>query len=48
MEDKQSYQYWRENIMDERLAYLDAGEKYELYLQWRTEKEETNANSKEG
>lgn len=31
------YEYWRENIMDERLEYLDSDEKYELYLRWYNE-----------
>ncbi len=29
-----SYEFWRENIMDERLAYLDADEKHLLYEEW--------------
>ena len=28
------YEFWRENIMDERLAYLDYDEKYALYNEW--------------
>lgn len=39
-----SYDYWRENIMDERLEYLDSDEKYEMYLHWKnnyTDKEHT-------
>ena len=35
--DNKSYDYWRENIMDERLDYLDSDEKYELYLKWYNE-----------
>ena len=29
-----TYEFWRENIMDERLAYLDADEKHLLYEEW--------------
>ena len=29
-----SYEFWLENIMDERLAYLDSDEKYALYNEW--------------
>ena len=29
-----SYEFWRENIMDERLTYLDADEKHLLYEEW--------------
>ena len=32
-----SYDYWQENIMDERLNGLDSNEKYELYLHWKNE-----------
>ena len=28
------YEFWRENIMDERLAYLDSDEKFALYNEW--------------
>ncbi len=34
-EEDTSYEYWRENIMDERLDYCDSEEKYEMYLQWK-------------
>lgn len=37
---EESYEYWRENIMDERLEYLDSDEKYEMYLHWKNNKEE--------
>lgn len=37
---EESYEYWRENIMDERLEYLDSDEKFEMYLQWKNNKEE--------
>lgn len=30
-----SYDYWVENVMDERLNGLDAEEKQELYLKWK-------------
>lgn len=30
-----SYEYWVENVMDERLNGLDAEEKQELYLKWK-------------
>lgn len=39
MED--SYEYWRENIMDERLVCLDSTGKYELYLQWLAQVKES-------
>lgn len=32
-----SYDFWRENIMDERLDSLDSEEKYAIYLMWRNE-----------
>ena len=32
-----NYEYWRENIMDEHLEYLDSAEKYALYLQWKSQ-----------
>lgn len=32
-----TYEYWLENIMDERLTYLNTNEKYELYLKWHNE-----------
>ena len=35
-----SYEYWRENVMDERLEYLDSDEKYELYLKWYNEQDD--------
>jgi hypothetical protein len=35
MDNNTSYEYWRENIMDERLEYLDPDEKYEMYLHWK-------------
>lgn len=35
MKEKLTYKYWREEIMDERLEYLNADEKYALYLEWR-------------
>ena len=41
MEDHLSYPYLRTNIMDERLAYLDADEKYALYLAWLDETEKS-------
>ncbi len=34
MKVKLTYEYWQEEIMDERLEYLDADEKYALYLEW--------------
>ena len=33
--DKCSYDYWQEEIMDERLAGLDSDAKYEEYLKWK-------------
>lgn len=38
--DKLTYQYWRDNICDERLEYLDADEKYQMYLEWKEKEEE--------
>ncbi len=35
MNNNTSYEYWRENIMDERLVYLESDEKYEMYLRWK-------------
>ncbi|MBO5609125.1 MAG: hypothetical protein J5929_01955 [Eubacterium sp.] len=32
-----SYEYWLENVMDERLNYLDSEEKYILYCEWYNE-----------
>ncbi len=37
MDNNISYEYWRENIMDERLEYLDSDEKYEMYLRWKND-----------
>lgn len=34
-QDNKSYEFWRENVMDERLSYLSAEEKYEMYLNWK-------------
>ncbi len=39
-----SYEYWRENIMDERLEYLDSEEKYAMYLEWKIEWENNITN----
>ena len=33
--DKCSYDYWQEEVMDERLAGLDSDAKYEEYLKWK-------------
>lgn len=38
--DKLTYQYWRDNVCDERLEYLDSDEKYEMYLEWKEKEEE--------
>ena len=34
-EDKCSYDYWQEEVMDERLAGMDSDDKYEEYLKWK-------------
>ncbi len=39
-EQSNSYEYWVEEIMDARLEYLDSDEKYEMYLNWKNNKEE--------
>ena len=33
--DKCSYEYWQEEVMDERLAGMDSDAKYEEYLKWK-------------
>lgn len=36
-ENQKTYEYWRNNIMDDRLEYLDSEEKKKLYLKWYNE-----------
>ena len=34
IDNELTYDFWLENIMDERIAYLDSDEKYALYNEW--------------
>lgn len=34
-----SYEYWRENVMDERLEYLSADEKNAMYTEWLSQQQ---------
>lgn len=38
-DDNTSYEYWRENIMDERLEYLSANEKNAMYTEWLSQQQ---------
>ena len=44
--DNLSYEYWQNEVMDDRLIGLDTDERYELYLQWYNE-QKTEENFEE-
>lgn len=39
---EKSFEWWIENIMDDRLEYLDSHEKYKLYKEWLEKNNKTD------